>query len=94
MFQLEYDNAFCSRTSHIWTSFRRNNVKNPIAGRRFLRGSAAWEGHVWSLVGEFVQSRVVDNSVMSLVTSFEHYNTWGIAVSSVVAKNDYTSWRK
>lgn len=31
---------------------------------------------IWSLVGESLQ-RVVDYSVMSLVTSFEHYDMLG-----------------
>lgn len=41
--------------------------------------------YVKAVVEEFVQ-RVVDNSVMSLVTSFEHYGTRVISFSSLCSK--------
>jgi hypothetical protein len=53
---------------------------NSAPDEKYWMGSTSREEHGVFIVGESLQ-RVVDNSVLSLVTSFEHYNTLGCSSS-------------
>jgi hypothetical protein len=77
-------NTFCCRSSVFGHNYDKWNAQVcwmesfegiSIVGRRYMK----------AVVEEFVQ-RVVDNSVMSLVTSFEHYGTRVISFSSRCSK--------